>query len=110
MLLTGLESWEPEGYKYEAYAWYRLRYDAPPLPFGKKVFLAFESVNEEMWIWVNGTLVDSRRLVTVENGKPLFVDVTGLLKRNTPNLLVVRRHTGLEPGGGWRSVKLFREK
>jgi hypothetical protein len=44
------------------------------------------------------------------NGKPLLVDVTGLLRSNQQNLIVVRRSSGLEPGGGWKSVKVLAEK
>lgn len=109
-LLTGIEMWEVEGYKYECGSWYRLRYDAPPLPFSKRVFLAFESVNEALWLWINGKQVDSGNVANPANGKPLLVDITGLLRSNSSNLIVIRRQSGLEPGGCWRSVKLFAEK
>jgi hypothetical protein len=105
-LLTGIEMWEGEGYKYECASWYRLRYDVPPLPYGKQVYLCFESVNEVMWIWINGRLVESKNVADAANGKPLLVNVTGLLRSNIQDLIVIRRQSGLEPGGAWRSVKL----
>ncbi|MCX6578200.1 MAG: hypothetical protein NTV82_17655 [Candidatus Aminicenantes bacterium] len=109
-LLTGIEHWEIEGYKYECASWYRQRYDVPPLPFGKKVYLAFESMNETLWLWINGSLVDPNKVTLAANGKPLLVDVAGLLRSNQQNLIVVRRSSGLEPGGGWKSVKVLAEK
>ncbi|MEW6754136.1 MAG: hypothetical protein AB1505_24620 [Candidatus Latescibacterota bacterium] len=104
---TGIEFWETSGYKYEPGGWYRLRYDAPPLPYGKRAYLAFESVDETMWLWVNGQFVAPGRVVPVA-GKPLLVDVTGLLKSNSQSLISLR--TRIEFGGVWRRVKLFTER
>ena len=63
-----------------------------------------------LWVWVNGNLVEAKKVRSPVPGKPLLVDVTGLLRSNSPNLITIRRNSGLEPGGGWRSVKLFAER
>ncbi|MFH1569922.1 MAG: hypothetical protein ABIL09_18155 [Gemmatimonadota bacterium] len=109
LILTGIEFWETSGYKYEAAGWYRQRYDVPPLPYGKKAFLAFESPDETLWLWANGQRVEPDRVVSIAPGKPLFVDVTGLLRSNASNQISLRTHTRIEFGGVWNSVKLFAE-
>jgi hypothetical protein len=110
LVLTGIEFWETSGYKYEPGGWYRLRYDVPPLPYGKRVYLAFESPDETIWLWINGQRVEPDRVAALAGGKPLFVDVTGLLKSNSSNFISLRTRTRIEFGGVWRSVKLFAER
>jgi hypothetical protein len=109
-VLTGVEFWETSGYKYEPGGWYRLRWDVPPLPYGKQVCLGFESVDETLWLWVNGQPIEPGRVVRVGEGKPLFVDVTGLVNSNSSNFFSLRTRTRIEFGGVWRSVKLFVER
>ncbi|MCX6561852.1 MAG: hypothetical protein NTZ26_15235 [Candidatus Aminicenantes bacterium] len=109
-LLTGIEHWEVEGYKYECASWYRQRFDIPPLPWGKKVYLLFESKNEDVWIWIDGRPIPSDRVVSAANGKPLLVDVTGYLRSNVQNLIALRRRSGLESGGAWNAIRLVVEK
>ncbi len=109
-VLTGLEFWETSGYKYEPGGWYRLRWDVPHLPFGKRVYLAFECVDEDLWLWVNGQAVEAGRVTAVAGGKPLLVDITGMVKSNSSNAFSLRTRTRIEFGGVWRSVKLFVER
>jgi len=110
LLLTGIEHWEVEGYKYECSSWFRQRWDAPPLPFGEKIYLLFESIDEKIWIWVEGRPIEAGRVARAANGKALLVDVTGFVRSNIMNNLTIRRASGLEPGGGWRRILLVAGK
>jgi hypothetical protein len=109
-LLTGIEHWEVEGFKYEGASWFRQRFDIPPLPWGKRIYLLFESKDERIWLWIDGRPVPSDRTVSAANGKALLVDVTGYLRGNVQNLIALRRRTGLESGGAWNAIRLLAEK
>ena len=63
-----------------------------------------------MWLWINGQRVEPERVTAIAEGKRLFVNVTGLLKSNSSNLISLRTRTRIEFGGVWRSVKMFAER
>jgi len=66
--------------------WYRLRFDAPPGAADDRVYLEFRGVSLVATVWLNGV-----RLGEHENGFSTFrFDVTDVLRRDAPNLLVVR--------------------
>jgi beta-glucuronidase len=87
-LVTVPHTWsmDPRFPSYVGAGWYRLRFATPSDIAGRHVRLAFEAVFARAKVWLNGTLVGEH-----EGGyTPFEFDVGGLLRRDGPNLLVVR--------------------
>ena len=84
----GWEGWENQGLKAEAdLGWYRVRYEVPEaLEIKRYVYLYFNCVDEQAWVWVNGRRVGEHTLVSE--------GLVGSRERET------RRHVGrsLRPG------------
>lgn len=104
--------WDEQGYAgYLGYAWYRVWYQAPDLPPGKRALLAFGSVDESAWVYVNGTLCGVHDIEPDVGFQERFlVDVTRALKPGRNNLIAVRVGNTIGVGGVWRGVKLVVER
>ena len=102
------EFWEAQGHpKYDAYAWYRLRFAAPKdLPAGKKLYLAFGAWDEAGEIWLNGRKVGEH---TGPWDRPFLIEVTGAVRAGEENLLAARVFGGFGAGGLWAPIKLIIE-
>jgi hypothetical protein len=107
-MLRILALWDEQGYAgYLGYAWYRTWYRAPELPPGKRICLAFGSVDESAWVYVNGKLCGGHDIdPNVGFQERFLVDVTGALKPGESNLIAVRVRNTMGVGGIWRNVKL----
>lgn len=66
--------------------WYRLGFQAPALPAGRRAYLCFEGVNTVATVWLNG-----KELGTHYGGYSGFrFDATSILKPGAQNLVVVK--------------------
>jgi len=100
--------WESQGFpEYDGIAWYRVRFVAPEKPAeGKSFELCFGGVDEDAWVWLNGTYVGQR--VEGEAGwdKPFRFDVEREIKWGAENVLAVRVYDSRFGGGIWKPVRL----
>ena len=104
--------WDRQGYKELAEGWYRLQYECPDLPDGKRVYLYFESVDETAWLYIDGKLVAWYDSVypSFTWQAPFLLDVTGSLKSGGKHLLAIRVGNGSGFGGVYRPLQLMVEK
>lgn len=100
--------WETQGLPdYDGVAWYRVRFTAPEKPAeGKSFELAFGAVDEDAWVWLNGTYVGQH--VEGEAGwdKPFRFDVEREIRWGAENLIAVRVFDSRHGGGIWKPVRL----
>ena len=116
--ITSDLSWDHYGYRtYDGYGWYRQEFDAPRLPEGKKVYLAFGAVSHGAEVYVNGVRagrhnMDGWAFAAGDPWKKRFlIDVTGKLRGGRKNTITVRVvDYGPRGGGLWKPVKLIAEK
>jgi hypothetical protein len=107
------QAWEAAIGPYDGFAWYRTRVTLPAqLPAGR-MSLQFGGVDEEAWVYVNGTCIGER--TTKSTGRsigeiweePLALEVPrDLLRPGAQNTLAVRVHDSAFAGGLYRAVKL----
>ena len=110
--------WDNYGYRaYDGYGWYRQTFSVPPLPDGRKVFLAFGAVAHGAEVYVNGRLAGHHNMDgwAHSRGEPwkkrFLIDVTDTLRGGQSNHLAVRVvDYGPWGGGIWKPVKLIAEK
>jgi len=100
-------NWETQGFPgYDGFAWYRITFDAPKKIDCNAVELGFGGVDEEAWVWLNGTYVGQHAVGTSGWDKPFALDVTDELRWGGRNVLVVRVHDARQAGGIWKPIKL----
>lgn len=100
-------NWETQGFPgYDGFAWYRITFDAPKKIDCNAVELSFGGVDEEAWVWLNGTFVGQHAVGTSGWDKPFSLDVTDELRWGKRNVLVVRVYDARQAGGIWKPVKL----
>lgn len=89
--------------------WYRLRFDAPKFPAGKKIFLRIGALDDEGTVYLNGVKVADRKMG--EDGhswdRSFAIDVTDALKPGGKNLLVVHGYDAEGAAGVWRPSALY---
>ncbi len=91
---TGSGGWLPSGV-----AWYRKEITLPPGSEGKSVWIEFDGVMQNSDVWLNGTPLGHR-----PSGYFSFrYDVTGKIKTDGKNLLVVKTDTSAQPASRWYS-------
>ncbi len=97
--------------KFEGYGWYRTTLTLPSDWQGKSVRVHFGSIDEQAWVYVNGELMrehteaSERKSLNELWETPFFAEIPAAkLKRDQPNVLVVRVHNSLANGGLWRPV------
>ena len=91
---TGAGAWLPSGV-----AWYRKEITLPPGSEGKSVWIEFDGVMQNSDVWLNGALLGHR-----PSGYTSFrYDVTGKIKTDEQNVLVVKADTSAQPASRWYS-------
>ena len=116
--ITSELPWDDQGYRlYDGYGWYRQDFDAPRLPQGKKIYLAFGAVAHGAEVYVNGQLVGRHHMdgwaysVGHPWKKRFLIDVTDKLRGGQKNAITVRVvDYGTYAGGIWKPVKLIAKK
>ena len=109
-----LSTWnfyERQGYdRYDGAFCYRVRFDAPQFPAGKKILLRIGSLDDEGDIYVNGKLAYERRHTRPLNWKTSFaIDVTDLIRPGSVNTIAVLGNDEYGMGGLWRPSVLYTE-
>jgi beta-galactosidase len=89
---TGSGGWLPTGV-----AWYRKTFDAPKETQDQRVWVEFDGVMANSDVWINGHHLGHR-----PNGYVSFrYELTGHLKADGKNLLVVKADTSAQPASHW---------
>ena len=106
------EFWDDQGYKHLGEGWYRLRFECPELPAGKRVFVLFEAVDEAAFLYIDGQLVAwyDTAFPDITWSKPCLLDVTGSLQSDGDHLLAIRVHNYSGAGGLYKPVTLMVEQ
>jgi len=107
--------WQAQGYEdYHGSAWYRIRLTMPEdFDTRKRLWLFFESVDSEAYVYVDGTKVfehtfASSGLTAKETwDRPFRMDARPLLKPGCEHLIAVRVDSEKRAGGIWRPVCLI---
>jgi hypothetical protein len=88
-------------------AWYRGAFDMPAIPpTGVMVRLSFQGVDEEAWVWVNGTFVGEHAKGPGGWEVPFELDVTAAIKASAPNQFTIMVANAVGQGGIWKSVSV----
>ena len=116
------EGWENQGLMGESdLGWYRVRYEVPEALESKKhVYLYFNCVDEQAWVWLNGREVGEHTLLSEglvgsmserRDGMwvaPFALEMQEHLRGQGPDVFAVRVKRGGDAGGGiWKPVYLF---
>ena len=86
--------------------WYRRDIDVPALPEGKRVYLHFGAVDEQMVLWIDGAYAGDYDRESGEGwDQPFAIDVTGKLTAGKHHL-AVRVDNATGAGGVWKPVSV----
>jgi len=105
--------WERQGFNgYIGFGWYRQKFDLPADLKKKHIYLHFEAVDEEAWIYLNGegktafehTCASTKLAPNRIWNTPFLFEATGRLHPGESNLLAVRVYSVTQMGGVWRPV------
>ena len=89
--------------------WYRRDVNIPPLPMGKRVYLYFEAVDEELVLWIDGKHAgDFTHPLGPDYGwvSPFAIDVTDKLSEGKHHLSM-RVYNVAGAGGVWKPVSVL---
>ncbi len=105
------DGWESQGFEnYTGHAWYRAKLPALVAQPRPKIYLHFEGVDEQAWLYLNGhpigehTIESTGRDPTHLFSAPFRVEVSKHLRDVAPNVLAVRVHNAAGMGGIWQPV------
>ena len=91
------EAWDDQGYAdYDGYGWYRRRFFVPAQARGKRLLFAHEGVDDDDWVYVNGTLVGEGKGCYVPRTYAIPADV---VRPGQENVIAVRIYDGAMGGG-----------
>ena len=94
------KTWESQGYDYDGFAWYRVRFDLPVAQLKRPPSFLFEAVDGEAWVYLNG-----RHLVHHKGwDEPFVAKPPANVLNATGNVLAVRVWDGSGNGGIWKDV------
>ena len=91
---------------YNGVAWYRRNVDIPEIDVWDRVYVHFEGVDEEGWVWMNGTFVGEHTMGQTGWNIPFFLDVTEAVKVGAENQITVRAKNTTGGAGIWRPVRI----
>ena len=107
-----LSTWacfEDQGYeKVDGRFWYRLSFDAPQFPAGKKIMMRVGSLDDNGEVYINGKLASKPNSIGMWDKSYAF-DVTPFLKPGQKNLIALRGYDSSGAGGIWRPCALYTE-
>lgn len=100
--------WEEQGVDYNGPAWYRMKFTAPALQPGKKVFVVVGAADDYAKVWLNGQYLGEQHLEIGVGANTCFaLDATKVIKPGKQNVLAVQVDDPGALGGLWKSVKLM---
>jgi len=110
---TPLDDWAPiaiEGFWGSKGAtgpgWYRRDVDIPELPQGKRIYLLFGGVDEELVLWIDGEYAGDYNRGPSGWDKPFAIDLTGKLTAGKHHL-TLRVYNSAAAGGVWKPVSVL---
>ena len=99
-----LGEWESQGYDYDGYAWYRIRFTMPEKIECNAVELAFTAVDESAWCWLNGVYLGAHDIGPSGWNTPFALDCRKEIRWGEENLLIVRVLDTAMDGGIFKPV------
>ena len=101
---------------YDGYAWYRVRFTLPAERAGQALALVFGAVDEQAWVYLNGTLIGEHTVKSTGKlageiwEEPFEIKVPPASTHpGAENVLAVRVHDSAFAGGIYRRVRLVTE-
>jgi hypothetical protein len=101
--------WEEQGWDYDGDGWYRISFDLPALPEGKRIMLAVGAADSAAMVWLNGKAVGTYDMGDGGWDRPFAFDITDVVYP-AKNTLVIKVHDRSGPGGLWKSVRVVYEE
>lgn len=106
------KKWKAQhGVDYDGIAWYRKTFSVAKGDKPQQVRLLFGAVDEACNVWVNGKLVCARPYPYKGNPdswrEAFEVDITEVVRYDSPNTVVVRVEDNVGAGGAWKPVWLL---
>ena len=86
--------------------WYRRLVDVPGLPEGKRVYLHFGAVDEDLRLWIDGEYIGEYSRGAEGWDQPFAMDVTGKLTEGKHHL-ALRVFNRAYAGGVWKPVSIL---
>ena len=86
--------------------WYRRDVDIPELPEGKRIYLHFGGVDEELVLWIDGEYAGDYNRGPGGWDKPFAIDLTGKLTAGKHHL-ALRVVNSAAAGGVWKPVSVL---
>jgi hypothetical protein len=100
------QAWQHFGHDYIGVAWYRRTISLPALEAPQRAQLAFQGVDENAWVWVNGEYAGDHAIGPEGWDDPFWLGVTELLRWGEDNQITVRAMNTAFAGGIWRPVSI----
>ena len=97
------QAWEDQGYVgYDEGAWYRAQIEVSAEK-GRPVHLAFGGVDNEAYVYVNGTFVGEH----YGWNTPFILDISEVVKYKGQNVVAVRVYDGMAMGGIYGTIEVI---
>ena len=97
------QAWEDQGYSgYDEGAWYRARIEVNA-EGGRPVHLAFGGVDNNAYVYVNGSFVGEHHGWNT----PFILDISEAVKYKGQNVVAVRVYDGMEMGGIYGTIEVI---
>ena len=97
------QAWEDQGYEgYDEGAWYRARIEVDAEE-GRPVHLAFGGVDNNAYVYVNGTFVGEH----YGWNTPFILDISEAVNYKGQNMVAVRVYDGMEMGGIYGTIEVI---
>jgi beta-galactosidase/beta-glucuronidase len=91
--------------------WYRVKFQAPEFPAGKKIVMRIGALDDDGDIYINGQLAFSRKFEGPDDWKSSFAfDITPYLIPEKENVIAVRGYDSFGAGGIWKPVAIYTEQ
>ena len=92
--------WETQGLPdYNGFAWYRVSFKAPEKKEAVGAEFYFPMVDEEAWVWLNGSYLGQRANGPDDWNKPFYLDASQEIRWGEVNQLTVRVFDSDKAGG-----------
>jgi len=101
-------SWEEQGYDYDGFAWFRVRFEVKPEWLGRgPLALHFGAVDGEAWVYWNGQMIGHHKGWDEPFSLPLKAEQ---IKIGSPNVIAIRVWDGEGQGGIYKPAYLVRQR
>lgn len=106
--LSTYNFFERQGFPCDGRFWYRVAFQAPAFPAGKRVFLRIGALDDDGVIYLNGKQVHRRWHLKPNDWQRSFeIDVTNAIQSGKTNHIAIRGNDQAGAGGLWRPCGLY---